>query len=54
METIKILECKSTLLKQPYERDRIKVLWQWIKTNHINLSEYIFLTKWLFKDGLKN
>jgi len=53
MESIKISDCKATLINQTYERDKIRIMWQWVKTNHINLSQYILLTEWLFKDGCK-
>lgn len=51
MEDAKILKCKNTLSSSVYERDKIKTLYNWVKTDYVNQHEYILLTEWLFKDS---
>jgi len=48
MKSDKINKCKGTLSNSKYERDKIKTLYNWVKTDYINLEEYIILSEWVF------
>lgn len=39
-ENFKLNECKSRLLKEDTKRGKLKLVYEWVKTNYISLSEF--------------